>query len=64
MIRSAFRWFWRLAYLNPEYLRYSGNWDCRIVNGKPVRLRNRDLGDWVNRFRDQWFLYLHPDLDL
>ena len=51
-------------YLNPTYLRYSGHWDCRIgVDGMPVRLGDRDLGIWVDRFRDEWFLYVHPELD-
>ena len=62
-MRQLYRAFWRLLYRNPEYLKYSGKWDCRLVDGEPVRARWYHLGHWVNAFRDEWFMFTHPEFD-
>ena len=62
-MRYFFRAFWRAVYRNPEYLKYSGSWDCRVINGVPVRARWFDLGHWAKSFRNQLFLYRHQEFD-
>lgn len=62
-MRFLFRSFWRAVYRNPEYLKYSGKWDSRLVNGEPVRAEWYHLGHWVRSFQDEVFLYRHQEFD-
>ena len=62
MTRHLFRLFWRLMYRNPEYLKYSGVWDTDLKTGR--KARSWDLNHWIRTFRDEWFIYTHPEIDL
>ena len=62
-MRFLFRSFWRLLYRNPRYLRYSGPWDTLIVGLELRPARWYNLRHWLGAFRDEWFMYTHPEFN-
>ena len=56
-MRLLFRSFWRMMYRNPEFLKYSGTWDTKIVQGYPQPAEWYDLKHWVKAFRAEMFMF-------